>query len=77
VSPTSRGSIEKAKSNHSASKSYSEQTHLKNQTRDIGNEVHENLSKEDLSELGELSEKKIEGAFNPNENELKITKTKS
>ena len=65
ASPTTRRIIETAESKllkRSVSKSYSKQTHLKNQMRDIGNKLHETLSTEDLLKLEYLTKKKIEGA---------------
>ena len=67
ASPTTRKIIETAESkllNRSVSKSYSKQTHLKNQMRDIGNKLHETLSKEDYLKLKNITKKKIEGACN-------------
>jgi len=61
ASPTTRKIIETAKStllSRSVSKSYSKQTHLKNQMRDIGNQLRESLSTDDLNKFGELSRRK-------------------
>ena len=73
ASPTTRKIIETAESkllSRSVSKSYSKQTHLKNQMRDIGNQLRESLSTDDLNKFGELSKKKIEGACNQKEKRI-------